>query len=201
MIGSKVSKEMDPLTLVHQLDPTIANLLHNKEDLDRHIQSISETISIIQNRSGSNWPKATMPAQVQIVDATVRALLEDFQCLQTRANTLSAQCDKGMTIIMNNANIRESRRAILQAEGVAKLTRLAFVFIPLSFTASFFGMNFAELGTDHMSVWVYFAVSFPIILISYALLKWNIVQLWERLDTRTRATQLHIPELTKDSLV
>lgn len=187
MIGSKVTKEMDPLTLIHLDDPTIANLLHNKEVLDRHIQYIFEVIAIIQNRWSSNWPKATIPAEVQIVDATAADLLEDFKNLKARAEMLSSQCDKGMTIIMNNASIRESQRAILQAEGVAKLTRLAFIFIPLSYTASFFGMNFAELGT-HLSLWIYFAVSFPIISISYIFLKWDVIGLLKRRDAGLKAT-------------
>ena len=207
MIGGKVKKEMDPLVLVRQQDPTIANLLHSKEVLDQHIQHISRVICIIQSRWSSNWPKATIPTQVQIVEATSVALLQDFQDLHTRAKILSSQCEKGMTIIMNNASIRESRMGFHQAEGVARLTRLAFVFIPLSYTASFFGMNFAQLG-DQLSLWIYFAVSFPIVSISYFFLQWNVVELWKGLQQRMemRATKAKLidrleTKSTKESFV
>jgi hypothetical protein len=58
IIGGKVKKEMDPLVLVRQQDPTIANLLYSKEVLDQYIQYISRVIYIIQSHWSSNWPKA-----------------------------------------------------------------------------------------------------------------------------------------------
>lgn len=43
--------------------------------------------------------------------------------------------------VMSTMSIVESQKAISEAETVSKLTSLAFFFIPLSFVASFFGMN------------------------------------------------------------
>ncbi|KAF1963570.1 hypothetical protein CC80DRAFT_9077 [Byssothecium circinans] len=42
-------------------------------------------------------------------------------------------------------SLLESRRGIAQAEGVTRLTELAFIFIPLSFVASTFSMQIHEL--------------------------------------------------------
>jgi len=57
---------------------------------------------------------------------------------------------------------------------------LAFFFIPLSFTASFFGMNFKELGSSNqdLSVWVWFIVSVPIFGVSVLLCFWSKVYVW-----------------------
>jgi hypothetical protein len=44
-------------------------------------------------------------------------------------------------------SIIESKNAIAQAESISKLTELAFIFIPLSFTSSLFGMQI-KVGLD-----------------------------------------------------
>lgn len=161
MLATKIAKEMDPTILVQQANPTVANLLYSRQILESHIQRIEENIQFIEAQgslSQSRTPKA---------DATIESVLKDFQALTSRAKSLSAQCDRGMTIIMNNATIRESQRAILQAEGVAKLTRLAFIFVPSSFTASLFGMNVKQFGTGaSVEIWLYFVITVPIMLIA-----------------------------------
>jgi Mg2+ and Co2+ transporter CorA len=79
-----------------------------------------------------------------------------------------------MTVIMNNANIAESKRAIEQAKRVGKLTMLAFFYVPLSFTASFFGMNFEQFATGpYLGVWVWFVVTVPVMLLSIAFYHWD----------------------------
>lgn len=96
-------------------------------------------------------------------------VLEDFRELASQARSLSAKCDAGMNLAMKNAVIKESQRAIARAEGVAKLTRLAFLFISLSFTTSFFGMNFSQLTNNSggiLSLWIWFAVSAPLVAFS-----------------------------------
>lgn len=61
-------------------------------------------------------------------------LLKNCANLQTRnAETFQA--------VMSTLSIMESKAAIGQGHKIQKLTELAFVFIPLSFTASFFGME------------------------------------------------------------
>lgn len=71
-----------------------------------------------------------------------------------------------MNDIRTTAMLLESKKGIQQAQGVARLTMLPFFFIPLSFTTSFFGMNFAELGTGKYSIWLWFAVSVPIFAVA-----------------------------------
>ena len=151
---------MDPAILVQQTNPTVANLLYCRQVLESHIQRIEENILFMEAQA------KTSPSQTPKADEVIESIQKDFQTLRSRAMALSAECDRGMTITMNNATIRESQRAISQAEGVAKLTRLAFLFVPSSFTASLFGMNVKEFGTGaSVRLWVYFVLTVPIMLI------------------------------------
>ncbi|KAK8247595.1 hypothetical protein HDK90DRAFT_474830 [Phyllosticta capitalensis] len=69
--------------------------------------------------------------------------------------------------------IRESSRAISQAQEVKKLTQLAFFFTPLTFVVGIFGMNLNELGS--VSIWVWIVTSACLLAATYAVLYFNIV--------------------------
>lgn len=55
--------------------------------------------------------------------------------------TTTARSETLFQRYMSTMSIIESQKAIAEAEGVAKLTSLAFFFIPLTFIAGIFGMN------------------------------------------------------------
>ncbi|GLA12455.1 hypothetical protein AnigIFM62618_008400 [Aspergillus niger] len=86
---------------------------------------------------------------------TTEGLLEDYEQLYARCMELSNLCTQGISLAMNKATIDESRRAIEQSERVKKLTLLATLFIPLSFSSSLLGMNIDLLGQNST------ATSFP----------------------------------------
>ncbi|KAB5584717.1 hypothetical protein GE09DRAFT_1067956 [Coniochaeta sp. 2T2.1] len=77
-----------------------------------------------------------------------------------------------MTILMNAAAIDESQKAIAQAEGVAKLTTLAFFFVPLSFTTSIFGMNFELSDGNHLSMWVWCLTAAGTLILTFVAVQW-----------------------------
>ena len=54
--------------------------------------------------------------------------------------------------------LEESRAAIDQAESVQNLTKLAFIFIPLTTVCSAFGMNLKEMD-NHPSIWWFVWIS------------------------------------------
>ena len=71
--------------------------------------------------------------------------------------------------LMANMSIVESKRGIAEAEGVAKLTELAFFFIPLTFSASIFSMQVKELSEAETSVSAFIILAIIITVLSYAL--------------------------------
>ncbi len=161
--------------VLRQEQPTLSNLLYHKEIVLSHAQELRGNISAIKNRGSGQWPRAISEAQQRVACAAADSLLCDFESLLQRTELLSHRCDQGMSIIMNNTALTESRRAISQARLVGRLTLLAYFYIPLSFTSSFFGMNFSELTNgSNLDIWLYFATSIPVLLFSIVFLKFNI---------------------------
>lgn len=64
-----------------------------------------------------------------------------LDALESELRATRLRIDSTFQSLMSAMSIVESERAIQQAEGVSKLTQLAFFFIPLSLVAAVFGMN------------------------------------------------------------
>ena len=160
--------------VLRQEQPTLSNLLYHKEILISHAQELRSNISAIKSQGSEQWPRAPSKLQRELACAAASILLHDFESLLQQTELLSRRCDQGMSIIMNNAALAESRRAISQARLVGRLTLLAYFYIPLSFTSSFFGMNFSELSDgSNLHIWLYFVTSIPILSVSIIFLKYN----------------------------
>jgi Mg2+ and Co2+ transporter CorA len=181
MLESKIVKELDPLSLVEQKSPTLSNLLYSQQALDRHIQRIRENIAFICRFVPTGEPNGPAYDDLEDEAATCgKEILHDYEYLLTRAMAISEKCNRGMQVVMNNASIEESRKAINQAEGVAILTRLAFVFMPLNYVSAVFGMNFSQFGQGPLSLWIWPAVSIPVLLISIVLVRTNVIDTFRR---------------------
>jgi hypothetical protein len=144
---------------------TLSNLLYNKRILDQHVRRLKETITCIRSRGDPKWPRATEERLHQKSEEMANRLLIDFNYLLERAEILSRTCDRGIGASSHNAVVAESRAALDQAERVSKLTFLAFLFVPASFTTSLFGMNFRQFESGHLSMW---NVWFPVLAGTYA---------------------------------
>ncbi|KAK0746924.1 hypothetical protein B0T18DRAFT_163255 [Schizothecium vesticola] len=108
-------------------------------------------------------------------------LVEDFTYLHNRATSLIAQAKDGMDYVSRRVMLEESRRTISKADRMERLTLLALFFLPLSFTTSFFGSNFRELGgTGDLSIWILFATLLPALFLSMVLCFWDGLVGWSR---------------------
>jgi Mg2+ and Co2+ transporter CorA len=144
-----------------------SNLLHSRRILEQHIEEISATVDFIRRRqNSSDWPRSQSNKYQHTAHAVAHQILEDYEYLLSRAESLCRRCERAMTIAMNSANIVESKRGVQQAENVFKFTVLAAVYVPFSFTTSFFGMNFFQLEQRNLSVWIYFVTAIPIFAVS-----------------------------------
>ena len=96
-------------------------------------------------------------------------LRTDLDYLSTRVQNIITLCEAGRSTIMSNASIEEAKRSNEQAVLVTRLTkatnRLTFIFLPISFLTSVFGMNFRQLGQGALSIWLWVAIALPLLAI------------------------------------
>ena len=99
----------------------------------------------------ANWSKATFA-----------------KCL-SQISSVRQRTQRSQKALMTTMSLVESKRGIAEAESVTKLTELAFLFIPLTFSASVFSMQVKELNASTVSVSDFFIVALSITALSYAL--------------------------------
>lgn len=182
LVENRLSRETSYEALLAKDTVSLSNLLYTREILQAHTQRLEENLEKIKCRGSSQWPhppENSEPGKKAKEAADV--LLRDYEFLLAKAQNLAQRCERSMTVIMNNANIAESHRAMEQAKRVGKLTMLAFFYVPLSFTASFFGMNFEQFGAGpYLGIWVWFVVTVPVMIMSIAFYRWNISALMSK---------------------
>lgn len=152
---------------------SLPNLKYTKEILYRHIQKIQQTLDSIRNAKHPDWPKAGTKGRGKTKIAA-DAIEQDFTHLLGRAKMMHKRCNEAIIVLMSSVSIAESKKAIGQATRVSRLTFLAFLFVPLSFTTSFFGMNVRELADDHLSIFWWAVISIPVSILTIILFYWDI---------------------------
>ena len=70
-----------------------------------------------------------------------RPTQDDFDRLRRETKDLTERAALTFQAMTSTMSMVESQKSIVQAETISKLTKLAFFFIPLTLTASIFGMN------------------------------------------------------------
>ena len=65
----------------------------------------------------------------------------------------------------------ESKKQMSQQDRVELLTKLGLLFFPTQLIAALFGMNFRQFGQGNLSVWLYFAVTVPLLVALWALME------------------------------
>lgn len=188
MMQGLVDRELHLQSSGKQTEWTLSNLRYFKSALDDHIVNLENMLAFLGRLEVPRWTptlKEGSPSRSHLQlqsppripsgksSSRLSSLGDDYAHLLQRANKLSNRCVENTTILMNMAMLEESKKAIAQADGMTRLTLLAFFFLPLSLTTSFFGMNFAEFGTGKMSIWVCFAVAVPFLSFSTVLCFWD----------------------------
>lgn len=171
IIEAQLEEEMGVLTIERHRSHSLEDLHFLSMFLDRHVHQISETLRTIREKGHSTWPAKSDKGGT--TSSARKGLEEDFEDLLARAVELRRRCTEGMGIMMNRAVVAESRKAIEQNERLKRLTLLASFFIPLSFTTSLFGMNFVEFGQGKQPLWLFAAVSVPVLMLSYCAYVWD----------------------------
>ncbi len=164
MMDSKISSETG-YAMLHSV-PTLSNLLYNQEILESHEVRLRDIIETIGRRGNPDWPRPLSAEEHQISEKAAEKLERDYRQLLHCVQSLQNRCEKGMQIVLSKASIRESELVLANSVRVGKLTQLAFFYLPFSFMTGFFGMNMSEFGTGRLELWLWFAASVPVFLIS-----------------------------------
>ena len=185
MIRTQIDKIVDPTSA--QMQEPLNGLRRMKNLTDDHVQYLQITLQTVRNLTVPDWPKL----QAKALDTGPFSLLSEgdrnvnssrrsaeqtvsgCEHLSRLAEYLSRQCIEGTNIIMNCSMLEESRKSIRVNEYLARLSVLAFLFLPLTFTTEIFGMNFREFGQGHLRIWIFFAILIPVAAFGTVLCFWN----------------------------
>ena len=134
--------------LLHRLNFSVAGIEQRLRALSHFV--VESEITLLE--SGH---RAELPSQ-RLANDTREALRD---CV--------ALLDKCSSSLLSEMQIVDSRRSIVEAESISKLTELAFVFIPLSFVASLFSMQIHELDGG-VPLYKFVLVAIGFVLVAYA---------------------------------
>ena len=96
-------------------------------------------------------------------------LTEALQKLRADISAMTDRCHKAQESLRAEMSLLESKRGIQEAESVARLTELAFLFIPMTFAASLFSMQVRELADSPPPVYAFIVAALVAVLLSYGL--------------------------------
>jgi Mg2+ and Co2+ transporter CorA len=180
-----ISKHLPTVEHPELVQTKIEDILHfeyAKTVLVRHSAYVRETIDFVKGPL-HNWnTEKTNDLDFSQPVSTVEG---DFRYLLDRIQSLVEFCEAGKSSIMSNTAIAESRQANDEAKLVTQLTkatnRVTFIFLPISFVTSVFGMNFRQFGQGNLTILWWVAITLPLLAVSVLLVeRWNVLQGWVR---------------------
>ncbi|KAK3632799.1 hypothetical protein LTR56_016122 [Elasticomyces elasticus] len=134
--------------LVHRLSPWLCNMPYYKAMVD-------ETIDRLFTPGQLN-DKAEPTGMI--------SLLQDCRIVQRQLDTIQTRIDRILnTATMNAHSVAEPRRG--QDANLNRLTLLATLFVPLSFSSSFLSMS-PDFTSATKTIWLFFAIAVPLTLIA-----------------------------------
>ena len=99
---------------------------------------------------------------------------DDYKCIYRRMRDLKMRITDLISSVNGLIGIMETKfsqdqanRSLKETEVAKKLTILATLFVPLSFTAGLFSMN-QDYGPGGSHFWIYVVVAIPLVLITFA---------------------------------
>ena len=105
-------------------------------------------------------------------ESMISPLIHDFDKVVDSLNDLQKRTERVIALATALVGIAESKKALQQSRDVARLTYLAFIFIPLQWATGIFSMQ-PDLGDLGRTVWIYFASAGSLSVILFA-----VVFLW-----------------------
>ena len=153
-----------------QVKTDICSILHfdyARSILTRHDTHIHSLVSSLE-KGLKRWKEPVSDIQPHNNEDLRSMLQTDLGYLSTRIQNIISLCEAGRSTLMSQVSIEETKRSNERAVLVTELTkttnRLTFIFLPISFVTSAFGMNFKQFGQGTLSVWLWVAITLPLLV-------------------------------------
>ncbi|KAK6537638.1 hypothetical protein TWF694_011812 [Orbilia ellipsospora] len=111
--------------------------------------ALSSSVQSIRDHFSAPWVDCNGP-HTDVVNFAVEQITKDAQRVQDMMAEVRTKISEFSTYKASQESIREARKSVAQAEGVTHLTRLALVYIPLTYATSLFGINIKEWQDDNV---------------------------------------------------
>ncbi|KAJ5160566.1 uncharacterized protein N7482_007570 [Penicillium canariense] len=128
----------------NQLQFQLGQLRQHVVTISRVKEILSENEHIIKEGGCSSWPRAASDSTLKRKSLIQRQLLADHTGIMQRCSLLIDQCESATTVLVSFAQLVVSEKGIMNANEVNQLTKMASIFIPMSFITGVFGMNVRE---------------------------------------------------------
>lgn len=168
-------------TTLWEIERMISPTLSNREK-DLYMCNFTIALNEVNTmRRRLNWFAVEMKANCECLGSSPDIASQnstdniDFITIYHRLVTYQNWAERLMGVITTSVNLMETEKSLADSRSLARLTVLGFVFIPLSFVATFFSMS-GDFGVGQRRFWVYFGVSVPITLLTFVIAfgKWRI---------------------------
>ena len=118
--------------------------------LEQTLWNIESLSSLSPAPSNPNSPSSPAPTT-------------DLHTIQTHLTLLQSRIQSLLPVVMGAFSLLEAQRSVLKADLTIRLSGVALVFVPLSFTASLLSMS-DDFTPGRERFWVFWVVSAPLIV-------------------------------------
>lgn len=139
-----------------------------RQSFEMDIRSLKMTLDALRSPSARHF----LGTQTVLASPEWADLLHDYEHMLEEAKQNSDQFEAYEMRCMNRFGLLASMKSVQQSESIGRLSILAFVFIPLSFITSFFGMNLVEFGTGSIRIWVFIVSAATLVFVM--LIAWTV---------------------------
>lgn len=160
---------------VTEINPLLETLRQYVGILNRVEEILSEGLRWIEQGGCESWPSASEEPLRERKQSFQKLLQADFETLQKRCLAITRDCESATNLLVSYSQLVSSERGVDQAAQVHSLTKLASVFVPVSFAATLFGMNVKELK-DNPSVWNYAVLAGCLAVVTLLALNWDLTK-------------------------
>ncbi|KAF3122254.1 hypothetical protein TWF569_002211 [Orbilia oligospora] len=107
------------------------------------------SVRSIQDHMSTPWVNHLKP-NMEFAHAAAETIMKDVARIQDQMKDLRTKVNDLSAYSAAQESINEARKSVAQAESVTQLTRLAFIYIPLTYATSLFGINISEWQDETM---------------------------------------------------